>query len=228
MNSISVKKTALNLGAILCGIAPVDRFQEAPQGFHPRDTLSDCQSVIVVAGRFLTSTLNAGSTIPYTTVRNDLTRTMDHMTVQLAGWIEEQGAQALPTGAIGPTEWDAETQKHRGIISLKHAAALAGLGKIGKNTLLVNDRYGNMIWLGAVVTSAVLEPDPLASYEVCPPGCSLCLKSCPIQALDGVSMDQLRCWNHAFGEKDGGEWRIKCFTCRKVCPQHLGIRRPGN
>lgn len=224
IRSTDVKKIALDLGADLCGIAPADRFTEAPRGYHPRDVLPDCQSVIVLASRFLTSTLSAKSTIPYTIVRNELAKRMDEMSLRLSYALEPYGEIAVPTGAIGPDNFDAATNKFRGIISLKHAAVLAGLGKIGKNTLLINDRYGNMLWLSAVVTSAVLEPDPIADYEGCIEDCDLCLRSCPVNALDGISMDQRRCRDYAFGPEDGGEWRIKCYLCRKICPHCTGIR----
>ena len=107
---------------------------------------------------------------------------------------------------------------------MKHAAVQAGLGRMGKNTLLINDRYGNMIWLSAVLTTCELEPDPIAQYETCPDKCRLCLEACPVQAMDGISIDQARCWTHAFGADAEGEWRIRCFTCRDVCPNKMGIR----
>ncbi len=117
---------------------------------------------------------------------------------------------------------DHKERKIKGIISLKHAAERAGLGKMGKNTLLINDRYGNMLWLGAVLTSAELEPDALASYQVCPENCSICLKSCPVNALDGISINQRKCGKHAFNNDQYGGWRIECNTCRKVCPHCHG------
>lgn len=216
--SADVKRIAVDIGADLCGIASIDRFTDAPKGYHPCDVLPGGKSVIVLASRFLTSTLSARSTVPYTIVRNELTKRMDTMSLSLSYSLESYGVAAVPTGAIEPNNFDPLTNKYRGIISLKHAAVLAGLGKIGKNTLLINDRYGNMLWLSAVITSAVLDPDPIAMYEGCIEGCNICLSSCPVGALDGISMDQRRCWDHAFGSEDGGEWRIKCFLCRKVCP----------
>ncbi|MBN1314825.1 MAG: epoxyqueuosine reductase [Anaerolineales bacterium] len=223
MNSTQVKQTATRLGATLCGIATADRFHGAPEGFHPTDVLPECKSVIVLARRFLKSTLEANSTIPYTDIRNYLTARMDEMAIRLAYELEDRGITAVPINAIGPCEWNHKTGKSSGIISLKHAAELAGLGRIGRNTLLINDRYGNMIWLSAVLASVELEPDPMATYEVCPPDCTLCLDQCPVKALDGVSMDQLKCWEYAFGKHNGGEWRIKCFICRKICPNVLGL-----
>lgn len=223
ITAMDVKAVARNLGADLCGIADAGRFAGAPEGAHPRDTLASARSVIVVARRFLAGTIPCSSTIPYTIVRNQLTAIMDRMTFDLSCELESLGAIGLPTGAIGPTNLDPASGRFRGLISLKHAAELAGLGRIGKNTLLVNDRFGNMIWLGGVITDAILEPDLPAGYETCPAACRLCLQACPVQALDDPSMDQSACWNHAFGPQDGGEWRIKCHRCRSVCPNHLGL-----
>jgi epoxyqueuosine reductase len=223
--SASVKKVAHDLGADLCGIAPIERFDGAPQGFHPTDVLPSCTTVVVLASRFLHSALLAQSTVPYTTVRNELSARMNTLAVKLSEHLEREGATAVPMNSIGPDEWDAATNKFRGIISLKHAGVAAGLGKMGKNTLLLNDVYGNMIWLSAVFVAERLEPDPLATFDPCPASCTLCLDSCPVSALDGLSINQAACKNHAFGGHNGGEWRIKCYICRKTCPNALGA--PG-
>jgi epoxyqueuosine reductase len=221
--SADVKKVASEFGADLCGIASIERFIEAPKGFHPSDILPMCQSVIILASHFLKSTLYAKSTIPYTTVRNELSTKMNGLAIRVSEYLEERGAIAVPMNSIGPDEWDAETNKFRGIISLKHAAVLAGLGKLGKNTLLINEQYGNMLWLSGVFTAAELEPDPLVTYEGCLTNCKLCLEACPVNALDGITIQQQVCKENAFGEHNGGEWRIKCYSCRKVCPNCFGI-----
>mgnify|MGYP003588211034 CR=1 FL=1 len=221
-----VKERAAVLGADLCGVADADGFSGAPEGFHPRDVLPGCRTVVVLAKRFLSSTLSARSTIPYTDVRNRLTRFMDDLSIALCYELEDSGLSAVPVNAIGPTEWDARTGKSRGIISLKHAGELAGLGRIGKNTLLVTPKFGNMVWLGAVITDATLEADRMAPENPCLSECRKCLDACPVHAMDGVSMDQRACWEHAFGPKDGGEWRIKCHTCRSVCPNRFGMSSP--
>ena len=217
---------AYNLGADLCNIASIERFTQSPKGYHPRDILSECESVIVLAIRFLKSTLYAKSTIPYTDIRNELSNRMNTLAINLSYKLESSDFKAIPINSIGPTEWDAKEKKSRGILSLKHAGELAGMGKIGKNTLLINDLYGNMIWLSAVLTSLKLEPDSLVEYEGCISGCQLCLDNCPVKALDGISIDYNKCWNYAFGyPKEGGEWRIKCFICRKICPNNLRVKK---
>ncbi len=228
METIRIKEMAYELEADLCGIASVDRFNGAPQGYHPQDVLPDCQSIVVLGSRFLKSTLSAVSTIPYTDVRNRLTRKMDDMAIELSYQLEAINVNAVPINAIGPSEWDAAANKCRGIISLKHAAELAGLGKIGKNTLLVNETFGNMVWLSAILISDQLKPDPIIDYHTCSSKCTLCLDSCPMNALDGVSINQEKCWKYAFGTHNGGEWRIKCFECRKICPNCFGLKKKYN
>lgn len=228
VKSADIKGKAQEWGADLCGIASADRFGVAPTGYRPADVLPGCQSVVVMAKRFLASTLDSTSTIPYTVIRNYLGAEMDRLSIQLAYHLESLGARAVPTGAIGPTRWDKETRKSLGLISLKHAAVQAGLGRMGKNTLLINDSHGNMIWLGGVLSTHELEPDPLVEYETCPEKCRLCLQACPVQAMDGVSIDQAKCWKHAFGADDEGEWRIRCFKCREVCPNKFGVTRRRN
>ena len=44
-----IKKIFLRLGCDICGVANVDRFDDAPKGFHPRDIYNECKSVIVFA-----------------------------------------------------------------------------------------------------------------------------------------------------------------------------------
>ncbi len=57
INSKEVKEIMFSLGADLCGIAGLDRFEDAPKGYHPRDVLPQCRSVISFGCRFPTGTL---------------------------------------------------------------------------------------------------------------------------------------------------------------------------
>ncbi len=132
---------------------------------------------------------------------------------------------SIPIPSADPYDyWDSERNHGRGILSLKHAGSLAGLGKIGKNTLLINDRYGNMIWLGAILVSVELEPDPIAPYESCPQKCTVCIKLCLKNALDGTTINQKLCRERSTSCTDGGGWVLSCNICRKSCPNHNGIK----
>ena len=119
--------------------------------------------------------------------------------------------------------WDQENQHGRAILSLRHAGMLAGLGKLGKNNLLINEKYGNMIQIGALLSDCELEYDRLADYEACPEGYSLCLKSCPKNALDGTTVLQIECRKLANYNNEKGYVLKKCWICRKVCPNAAGL-----
>ncbi len=224
MDAATVKGWAERLGADICGIAPADRFAGAPEGFHPADICEGCRSVIVFASRFPAGCLYSSSPSPYTFVRNRMVERLDAISFALSEALENTGVLSVPIPSSEPYDfWDTDRRHGRGILSLKHAGVLAGLGVMGKNTLLINDRFGNMIWLGAVLVSEELDADREASYTGCPEGCTLCLDSCPQKALDGTTIDQRRCRERSITSTEGGGWVLSCNLCRTVCPVVTGI-----
>jgi epoxyqueuosine reductase QueG len=220
-----VKETVKALGADLCGIAPAERFVNAPKGFHPRDVYGKCKSVVVFAKKVPIGPLYAESCVPYTIVNKAMIEELDRLTFRVLQKLEDMGLRAVPIPSDDPYEhWEADRSYGRAILSLKHAAHLAGLGRLGKNTLLINSDYGNMVELGAVLVDAELEGDPIATYDGCLAECSLCIDSCPAAALDGETVDQQRCRPHSNFVTEKGYNLQKCYTCRSVCLHALGIK----
>ena len=224
MFSDDVKQILYEMGADLCGFASIDRFSEAPKGFHPCDVLPSCKTVVAFAKRFPTGPLHCSTTVPYTIIRNMLSDVLDKMSYRFCEAMEKNGIIAVPTGTIGPTEYDAGTNRFRNIVSAKHCAAAAGLGRIGRNTLLITPEYGNMVWLCVVLLDTAFEPDEILPGDPCPEGCSLCIDNCPAHALGEPAMKQAVCYAYAFGEENGGNWKIKCYKCRVICPQCFGSK----
>jgi epoxyqueuosine reductase QueG len=221
-----VKSVARDLGADLCGLAPVSRWEAAPDGFRPTDVDSRARSVAVFAKRLPASCLDSESCVPYTVVNGWVTQEVDRLTLALCYRLEDLGLRAVPIPPDDPYEhWEQERSHGRAILSLRHAGLLGGLGLLGKNTLLINERFGNMIQIGAALIGEELEPDPLAVFDACPTACRLCLDACPQQALDGVTVDQQRCRPLSNYRNEKGYTLKKCNRCRAVCPQALGLRR---
>jgi epoxyqueuosine reductase QueG len=130
----------------------------------------------------------------------------------------------VPIPSDDPSEyWEAANKYARGILSLRHAGHFAGLGILGKNTLLTNEKYGNMIQIGAILVDTKLESDAIAEYKGCLEKCSLCIDSCPQKAIDGTTVNQKLCRKLSIVVTERGFVLKKCNLCRKVCPTCLGL-----
>ena len=220
MDSARVKDILFELGADLCGIAGVDRFADAPEGYHPTDVLPSCRSVISFAVRFPAGALECKTPAVYTRIRNTITAKLDDMALELCIRMEREGALCVPIPTLDP-QMDVRTGRWRSIVSQKHAAQAAGLGAIGRHSLLITPTLGSMVWLGCALTDLELEPDPL-SEPICN-GCNLCVEACPVSALESAELRQQTCWEYAFGDNPEKQcWEISCHRCRDVCPYNLG------
>lgn len=75
----------------------------------------------------------------------------------------------------------------------KAIARRAGVGWIGKNTLVLSPRLGPFVLLGTVVTDARIDNETPVQRRSCG-SCEACVTACPTQALDGAGMlDARRC-----------------------------------
>lgn len=222
VDSNKVKEIMFSLGADLCGIASVDRFNDAPSGYHPLDVLPTCRSVISFACRFPIGTLISRSPIPYTRVRNSITPKMDAIALDFCIAMEKERIVCVPI-PINESQWDKNTGRYRSIISQKHAAQAAGLGTIGRHSLLITQEFGSMVWLGAVLCAQEFEPDEMKK-PICN-NCNLCVEVCPVNALEVPEIKQQLCWEYAFGEDEETKvWTISCHKCRDICPYNLGSK----
>lgn len=124
-----------------------------------------------------------------------------------------------------------------GPLSERAFAQEAGIGWVGKNSLLIHREEGSWLWLGEVITKAELSPDSPASDHC--GTCRRCIDACPTGAiLEGLrSVDSRKCipfWNiEQKGEiphtlrKGMGDWLLGCDICQEVCPWNAQSARKG-
>lgn len=221
----AVKSIALSLGADKCGISGTDRFDAAPPGFHPVDVYSKCKSVIVFLKQMPSDAILAEHPVVYSHTAYQIYTALDQTGLNLCSALEKHGIHTVPVPTDVPyLYWDEEAKRGMGVISLRHAARNAGLGILGRNTLLINHEYGNMVYIGAVLVDTEFAPDPLETGFSCPPHCDLCLEACPVNALDGITVNQKLCRKYSCMLHPRG-WDIyTCNACRKVCLYRNGVK----
>jgi len=103
---------------------------------------------------------------------------------------------------------------------LKEAAALAGIGPIGKNNLLITDEYGSQVRLRALATNAPLTcGEPITKSEYCNE-CNICIDSCPSEALSSGKYVKEKCLQYLINNrrKLSEQVFIDCNVCIECCP----------
>jgi len=106
-------------------------------------------------------------------------------------------------------------------------AKYAGVGWIGKNTCIINQKVGSWIFLGVILTSLELTPD-MPAPDRCGT-CTRCIDACPTNAFVGpYKLDSKRCIAYFTIEKRGsipeemregiGRHVFGCDICQDVCP----------
>ena len=223
LSSSELKSFAKSVGAMACGIAGIDRFSDTPERFSPKDIYSGCRCVVVTLRQMPAGAILAESPVPYTHAAYKLYEEMDRLSIDILRFCQGKGVNGVIIPADVPyLHWDEENQHGKGILSLRHAAVSAGLGILGKSTLLINKNYGNMVYIGAVLLDVDLEQDPLETDLACPPGCSICIDSCEQQAIEDGAVNQKLCRQRSFFKAGRGWDLYNCNACRRLCPLRLG------
>ena len=218
-----IKEIFINLGAEVCGVANIDLFIDAPKGYHPTDIYPDCKSVIVFAKKIPRGLAYVSPRIIYQHFNSMSPVEVDRIAYLASNEIEKTyKCITIPIPSDGPCDyWDEKNLEARGIISMKHAAVLAGIGTLGKSTLLLNSQYGNLLTIGAVLTNLDLPSDTPAE-DICIKGCSLCIDNCPVNAIKESGVNQKLCRNCAYATNDRGSNVTNCNSCRTICPMAFG------
>src|SRR6202166_2159439 len=250
-----IKQCARNAGFDLCGIAPIRDFAELQvfpawiaDGKHgemkymeARDDAGELKRASLArvapwARSVVVCAINYNTDHPYSTQVHDPSR----------GWISRYAwsredyheavlcrlkqVEAALRQAVPAEQQPALTTRSyvdTGPIVERIFAKYAGVGWIGKNTCIINQKKGSWLFLGVILTSLELAPD-MPAPDRCGT-CTRCIEACPTDAiLAPYQLDSNKCISYLTLEKRGsipeylrvgmGRHVFGCDICQDVCP----------
>lgn len=134
---------------------------------------------------------------------------------QLSNLLRKAGYRSIPLPAVSPTD----QRFLKALFSYKHAAQFAGLGTIGRHSLLITPEFGPRVWLACLLTDALIEPSLLRKKDYCV-NCIACIQECPASALQIPDPGQAYSINK-FACRAYRQAGLTCSVCMKVCDEVL-------
>lgn len=240
-----LKTKASELGFVLSGVAPaaapgriehfnrwldagyagqMEYLERRRQAYsHPRYLLDGCRSIVMLARPYASSPdspdLNArlGKIARYARGSIDYHDIIHHRLRALQAWLLDHYPDAAVRGVVDTAP-----------LLEREFAEAAGLGWVGKNTLLLNRQWGSYFFLAALVTSLSLTSDEPNEKGYCG-SCTACLDACPTAAFpQAYVLDASQCISYLTIEHRGpiadplrdklAGWVFGCDVCQEVCP----------
>ncbi len=216
-------------GTSIFGVTGTKNLEDAPKGHRPSDIMDNAKSVIVVGLKMLDAQMELQSTSDgYYTIspRDDMmkghitfiSRELDRIGYKISRMLEQKGYKAFHQLA---SEGGVDNRELVGFFSIKHAAEEAGLGSVGRNSLLLTPEFGPRVRLTAIITDAEIESDQPLEKDFCKNCDNICIEVCPADALEEPSrdsayeIDKFACCN-SLGS------RVDCRGCLTECPVGKG------
>jgi epoxyqueuosine reductase len=241
----SIKNKARQLGFILAGVTSSESLQHysnfekwLAEGRHgamnylaeersrtrradPKQILPECKSVLVLALPYANvegRRQKAEFQIAAYALGDDYHEIIPLKLKQIVEFIEEQVGHPVPNRYYTDT----------GPVLERELAQRAGLGWIGKNSMLINPKAGSTFFLAEILLGIELEPNETIVTDHCGT-CTRCITACPTQAiLPDRALDARRCISYLTIElKDDipeelrphmQDWVFGCDICQMVCP----------
>lgn len=150
---------------------------------------------------------------------------------------EPLAALAVYVESLADGDAVTRTYVDAGPVPERELAQRAGLGWIGKNTMLIHPRAGSFFFIACVLTDVELATDAPFEADRCGT-CRRCIDACPTDAFPAERvLDSRRCISYLTiehrGEVDAeltglmGDWVFGCDVCQDVCPWNQKFATPA-
>ena len=187
----------------------------------PKQILPECQSILALAIPYqpVTWNMEPGTLqVASYALGDDYHDIIPPRLQQIVQFIEEQVGHPIPNRYYTDT----------GPVLERELAQRAGLGWIGKNSMLINPKAGSTFFLAEILLGIEVEPDEPFSTDQCGT-CARCITACPTQCiLPDRTVDARRCISYLTIEVKGeipvelrpqiGNWVFGCDVCQQACP----------
>ncbi len=189
---------------------------------HPAGVLEGCQTVVMLTMNYLPdgaarAAAGEGLVSRYAVGRRDYHDVIRAKLKELGRWLRSQQPGCRVRGVVDTAP-----------LFEREFAERAGLGWIGKHTLLLNREQGSWFFLAALLTDLVLPTTDAEVPNHCG-SCRACLDACPTDAFVApYELDARSCISYLTIEHRGpiplslrggvGDWVFGCDVCQEVCP----------
>ncbi|MFN8384088.1 MAG: tRNA epoxyqueuosine(34) reductase QueG [Anaerolineales bacterium] len=184
----------------------------------PKQILPECKSILVLAIPYSVPRQSSSFRIAAYALGDDYHDILPSRLKEIVDFIEEKVGHSIPNRYYTDT----------GPVLERELAQRAGLGWIGKNSMLINPQAGSTFFLAEILLGIELEPDDPFPTDQCGT-CTRCLTACPTQCiLPNRTVDANRCISYLTIElKDEipeelrpqmRDWIFGCDICQQVCP----------
>jgi len=206
-NYLAFKKISQKEGIDLFGVADIsgikDEFKISPK------TLQNLDKAVCLGVRLSAAILSEIEELPtklYFHHYKIVNSFLDQVALKLCNIIQKKGYSALAIPATQIIDWEKNTAH----LSHRRLGVLAGLGWIGRNNLLVNEKLGSQFRLVTVLTDLDLEPDKPLSKDC--GTCKLCIDVCPVGAIKEKKEDfeHTKCFE-----------KLKEFQMQRIADQYV-------
>jgi len=178
----TIRDFILDLGVDDVGFAAVSEY-DSPKSPKIETIFPEAKTIIVLAYKELSSCESPSMQIAMNG-RLDVMEFSRSCNYKVAKFLERKyQAKAMTVGVSYPLEMSQRTKGCVGEVSLRHAAAAAGLGTFGRHNLIIHPELGSRVIFTAVLCDLELPPDQPLKENLCS-GCDICVRNCPAEALN--------------------------------------------
>lgn len=190
---------------------------------NPNLLMEDGKTIISIAFPYYHEGIDVDNGFSIYTKRNDYHRVLKKYMGQICEYIESLGGRAECFVDSNP-------------LPERYIAYLAGIGFIGRNNMIITEKYGSYVFLGEIITDLEIDCADQRSFEEVPyykecKDCDICIRECPTKSINKKRINPNICLSYITQKKEITDREMKllkgnvfgCDFCQLKCPYNEGV-----